>query len=315
MIIKQKWNKSLFFFLFSSLIIWLLLPFSSFVFGVNTTNIITYLTINNSPPYYKDISFFYYNGSNNVSSSTFNLIPGGYTKLYCNVTVADYQGYDDIIAVNATLYFILNESSDSDEDNVHYSNASCINVSNIDGYTTFFYCAFDVKFHANNGTWVCNSSALDMGNATGTEINTSTINPLIAINVTGNITYGNVSVYEYSNEQNKNVSNIGNRPINISLRGFGGQDEGLYAGLSMVCDVGNISIEHEKFAIYSGYTGDQMLNLSASNQMLNYTISKQLTSTPTFNSTYWRIYVAKGLSGPAGDCNGTVVFTGSDAGI
>ena len=84
-------------------------------------------------------------------------------------------------------------------------------------------------------------------NLTGTETNSSgvTVTQLLAITAPEILDYGNLSVTEQSSLIHYNITNTGNLPFNISIRGFGGGNESVGQNLSMLCDYGNISFGYE----------------------------------------------------------------------
>lgn len=222
----------------------------------------------------------------------------------CNATIRDYNGFNDIDVVNATLYHHLNSSDDADDMNYHYTNTSCAEADNDGQYLANYTCTFDVYYFANNGTWNCNVTVEDMYNFTDSEYNSTNIDSLYALNVTDTIDYGNLSVTEYSDNITATVTNFGNMDINVSVLGYG-QTEG--DGLGFVCGTGtNISVEHQRFA---GTTIDwsSKIPLASTNQDVGITVAQQQDDlTPVTADTYWQLYVPPN---PFGVCTGTVRFT------
>ncbi len=229
------------------------------------------------------------------------LTAGGLSVVECNVTVMDYNGATDINVTNATLYHSSSSSGAADDNNTHYSNASCGAVSQAGNYKNFT-CNFSVYYYALNGTWTCNASANDSMSYNATNLNTTTFSPVLALNVTPLIDYGNLSVGDTSAEQTANVTNIGNVPINVSVLGYGNASGD---GLAFVCQIGNITVANEKFTINASVAYAQKFALSSSLQGINLTIAKQANATQQTNTTYWQLYVPPN---PFGLCNGTVVF-------
>jgi spore maturation protein SpmA len=80
----------------------------------------------------------------------------------------------------------------------------------------------------------------------------TTVNQLFALNIsTSIINYTALEPNQFSPNITVNISNVGNMPMNISVYGFGGDNEATGTGLSMVCEINNISIAFEKFATNS----------------------------------------------------------------
>jgi len=232
----------------------------------------------------------------------------GSTKMVeCNVTVQDLNGASDIAGVNATFYYHLNQSSDPDDADVHYSTAC--SESGAGSYSKNYTCSFNVYYHALNGTWNCNATALDNQSLTGSAVNSTTIQPLYAINTsTDFIDYGSAAVNEESLEVEVNISNIGNMPVKVSVWGFGGSSPATGSGLAMICQGNNISVSNEKYSETS--TPYQSKNaLSSTPQLLTQLIPKKESSSNTpLIPSYWQV---KGpvLDPPvSGVCNGSVVF-------
>jgi hypothetical protein len=231
------------------------------------------------------------------------LSAGGTQVVSCNATIRDWNGFNDIDVVNATLFYFEN-SSGPDNNDVHYTNGSCAEFSNDGVYLANYTCTFNVWYHANNGNWTCELNVNDTLSYNATEQINTTFNALFALNVTDVIDYGNLSVTDTSAEITATVTNFGNTAINVSVLGYGATEGD---GLGLVCAQGsNISIEHQRFlSIASIY--DDKTPLSATNQDLNITLPKPTQATiPVTEDTYWQLYVPPN---PFGLCEGTVRFT------
>ncbi|MFA6073375.1 MAG: hypothetical protein WC758_04645 [Candidatus Woesearchaeota archaeon] len=229
---------------------------------------------------------------------------GSTRTIYCNATIRDWNGYNDLTNVNATFYYFLNQSSEVDDGNVHYTNTSCSESINDGQYLANYSCALDIKYFAYNGTWYCNVTAIDNKNFTGS-LNASTkINPLYALNVTDVIDYGNLSVTDYSENITAAITNYGNMNINVSVLGYG-LTQG--DGLGFVCQLGtNISVQYQRFAS-TAQPWSSKIPLAATNKDMGATLLKQTDDlTPVTLDTYWQLYVPPN---PFGLCTGTVRFT------
>ncbi|KHO45625.1 MAG: hypothetical protein QS98_C0009G0034, partial [archaeon GW2011_AR3] len=61
----------------------------------------------------------------NLSFDDIELYPAQLTKVYCNATIDDGNGYIDINSSNATIFHTSNVSTDPDAPTAHYTNGSC----------------------------------------------------------------------------------------------------------------------------------------------------------------------------------------------
>ena len=248
-----------------------------------------------------------------LTNGPWTLNAGTTKTITCNATIRDYNGGDTITNVSAVLWDnnTVNYSSPDDNNN-HYTNASCTQNVTYSTYYANFTCNFSVWYYANNGTrWICNVTATDSYtfnesvNSSSSNSNTTTINALLALNVTSLIDYGNMAVGDTSGPQTANVTNFGNININVSVRGYGNTSND---GLAFVCQIGNISIANEKYSL--NQSGDFLIDYrslsSAFTQIPNLTMPQQTNDTQqVINGTYWRLYVPPN---PFGQCNGTIVF-------
>ncbi|MFC2134927.1 hypothetical protein ACFLTH_09940 [Bacteroidota bacterium] len=239
----------------------------------------------------------------------------GLTRLItCNITIRDYNGWNDTTNVNATFWDNTTVGAgDPDDDNNHYSNSSCTRMSNDGQYVSNWDCSFNVWYHANNGSnWVCNATAKDTytnstNNYTDSGYNVTTINSLYALNVTSLIDYGDMAAGDTSTASEiANITNFGNMDINISLYGWGGNNlsDTTYSGLSFVCEIGNISVENERYSL-TDQSWLSMTNLTNESTLIQGLTMPQRTASEVVNTTFWRLYVPPA---PFGQCNGTIVF-------
>jgi hypothetical protein len=236
-------------------------------------------------------------------------ITAGYTKsVFCNATVRDWDGFNDIIQVNASIWHELTANYTSPNDNnSHYTNRSCTFNASSSNYTGWFVCTFDVLYYSNNGTWYCNVTAMDNANKTGSRVGNTTFLPVYALNVTDGIDYGNVAVEGTSVDILANITNLGNMGINVTVEGYGIRKGD---GLAMNCTAnGNITVDNERFALTSGVSWDDKTPLTSgvATKIVNLTMPKQtLPDTYITNNTYWQLYIPPN---PAGNCSGFVIFT------
>lgn len=266
----------------------------------------TRVNITNALP--EVLGVFVSDGFGNITNITLN---AGSTKMvYCNVTVRDY---DNIGEVNVSATFYKNETgindTTPDDNNTHYTNLTC-GAGSPSGFERNYSCSFAVLYYANAGRWICNATAHDpypFTNASANQsgMNVTNINGLLALNVTPLIDYGDMAVGDISSApEQANVTNFGNLNINVSVKGYG---RNISDGLAFVCDVGNISVQYEKYNAVGGVDLSTYVNLSNTLTRIGGLMVPQQTndSQQSINATYWMLQVPPN---PFGLCNGTVIF-------
>ena len=230
----------------------------------------------------------------------------GSTKLVqCNSTIRDWNGWDDIILVNATLYHETSTSNAADNGNTHYTNASCLNTGDDGEFLAYYTCGFDVIHYANNGTWTCNVTAEDTFTFTDSLTNTTSINELYALNVTDTIDYGDLAVTDTSADVPATVTNFGNMNVNVSVLGYGAVEGD---GYGLICEQGsNITVENQRFAITAAVDWNDKVPLAQTAQDMSITLLQPTDGTqPVTHQTYWQLFVPPN---PFGVCTGTIRFT------
>jgi len=227
--------------------------------------------------------------------------------VYCNATVNDENNISGIIKINSTLYHHSSEAIADDDNNNHYTNSTCRNIS-IGEYGINISCSFDIYYYADNGSWTCNISAFDDSGLSGSGNKTTTVNDLLAVEVSpGIIDYGELEPGQVSLQDFKvNITNLGNINFNITVDGYG---IGNGDGLAMGCEEGSISLMYEKYANIEGKSYDDMANLTDSPVQVGNMTLPQRTNDTTYkndrNHTYWKIGVPGSTSG---SCTGYVTF-------
>ena len=279
------------------------------VLGLNITNatVIARVNITNTQPNLYLVR---------VVNTPIDLTAGTTTTVVCNGSFSDTNGYTDITNVSATLYRDTLASNVADDNNTHYTNVSCITSCSSDpgtgGQNGSCLCNFPVQYYAQNGSWICNLTVQDSG-FLNVSLNSSkfVINEVIGISVENAVLdYGNLSATQTSKPTRENVINTGNIPINVSVRGFGGGDETVGENYTMLCEWGmNLSFGYQRYSLHNDTSFDNMFNLTnQSVAVINQTIPKRTDNAAygnSSNSTWWRLQIPLG---PAGVCNGTIVF-------
>jgi hypothetical protein len=260
------------------------------------------------------------------SLGNIDLEAGNATTIICNGSFSDVNGYSDIEWVNATLYDVSAASNSPDNNNTHYTNSSCLQGGitcqqnpeiSSNGSCT---CQFAVQYYANPAIWACNMTIVDNSSITSSQNASTKLNEIIGINIeTATINFGNISVTQVSNLIRENITNVGNVPMNITVRGYGGQDEDTGQNLSMICDpsisLANITFGKMRYSVVSSTPYVNMTNITNQSIRVNFTLPKRMTSSGygnSSNATYWRLEVPLGA---AGICNGTIIFGGLSAGL
>ena len=272
----------------------LFLSFVSAQYNYEFRNITTQVNVTNSFPEILNVSI----------DQDITLNAGGFKTIFCNASIRDWNGWDDISLVNATFYHSSSTHESANSGNSHYTNSSCENVNNVGDYIAVYECSFEIIHYANNGSWSCNVTAQDTFGFSDNLSNTTSINELYAINVTSILDYGNLTVTETSDEVIANITNLGNMPIGVDVLGYG-EVEG--DGFGLICALGgNIDVEHQRFSSASNLWIDKT-PLNSTNQDMGITIPQPTDLTaPTFWETFWQLYVPPN---PQGLCTGTLRFT------
>jgi hypothetical protein len=239
-----------------------------------------------------------------------DLVAGSTNIIYCNVTVKAPNIYKEVKGVNATLYSLTTTLEAADSNKTHYSNSNCTFITG-GGDTAYYQCPFNLWHYAINGTWNCTSFAWD-AYSIGNKSDNTTVNQLFALNIsTSVIDYSNLQPNQTSQNVTVNISNVGNMPMNISVYGFGGDNETSGSGLSMVCQINNISVSFEKYATNNSTDYNSKNALTTTSHDIGMTIPPKTNYDDIkVNSTYWQFMVPPN-SYSSGQCNGSVVFMAS----
>lgn len=288
--------------------------------GVGNSTAITQatLTVGESYPEIKGLT---------LSSENLELIPNSTSRFDCMAIVIDYNGRETIENINAVIYSRSTSNRQSPNDkNIHYTNPSCstnISFGSWNGiysneYNVLATCSFDIEFYAEPGEWTCGLGVSDDKGLTEYMEENFTIMGLMSLGVPDYISYGRINSTYVSNETTINVTNYGNTEIDIYLSGYGAI---VNDGYSMKCDLGDegISVGYHKYEMIS-IPGELSLtefesfytNLTSQGVFEEYNLNYRHNDTEddATNSTYWRVYVPRGV---AGDCSGNIVFSATSS--
>ena len=232
-----------------------------------------------------------------TATDPIDLNEGGDLTVYCNATITDTNGWEDIDSVNATLW-LSSETCASDPDNC-YKNTSCT-LGTGSSTSLDVNCSFSVLWYADNDEWTCNITANDsQGVSNNTGVNAITINPLVALGVNSSIAFGSLSIGQDSTNHTAQVNNTGNSQIDVRLN-----------GTNMSCTTqGNITIGqlHYNSTTASDWTLMCALTDTGTDTCGEIQSNFDLTDgAATSKNVYWILRVPTGVSGT---CTGFITFT------
>jgi hypothetical protein len=220
-------------------------------------------------------------------SDNVDLSSCGTVTVWCNATITDANGWNDIRTVNATLWDSVSTTEESSDDSSnHYMNNSCGMISG-SGSTAQANCSFALQYYANATNWTCKVYANDSsGNVdSNTTYDNVTINTLRALDAEDTINFGSLAPGGTSPEDvNNTVTNCGNAPIDLNLTGTNITNAS--------ASVTNISVGNVKYNVTDwnqSYT-DNMTSLTETSTHADFTLAKRTNGVST-NKTYWKITI------------------------
>jgi hypothetical protein len=299
---------------------------TNYVIAANITNVsvLAKLNVTNTEP---NITMVNLDDDVKTPAHEIDLTANGITAVTCNATVWDYNGWQDIDpgSINATLYIRSIGVNSNNDNNDHYTNNSCGRCVQVSATEAGCDCRFGMQYYANySNQWLCNISINDKGgtasstplelNFTQTAVsNLTTVTKLLAIETPETVLdYGNLSVTQISNAIERNVSNGGNIDLNLTLRGFGGENSSRTANdtVVMICSYGNISYNYQRYSVGLNVSFTNMENLSNIADDTNFTLFRRTNDNSQgvrndVNMTFWRLEIPLDVGGL---CNGTIIF-------
>jgi len=241
-----------------------------------------------------------------------DLIAASTRKVVCEAVVEEY---DNQSLNNATARFFADSSfyGDSDDNNTHYTNNSCfMNSSYGNQGQTKINCSFQVQYYANSENWTCVIEAEDNLSVEGNGSDKTFINSLLSIGAVSEVGFGNISKGTVTDETVLNITNYGNVEVDLSLYGYGGQEDD---NLSMTCKTGNISIDYTKYNLTASNPGERnlseienfYLNLSSNPVSRDFNLGYRTDDfiNNAIKPTYWRVYAPESIEG---NCSGNIVL-------
>jgi hypothetical protein len=237
----------------------------------------------------------------------------------CVAVVRDWDNYSDVENVTAILFDAANSTYESiDDNNSHYTNNSCIIDTSYagDDYLLNATCTFKVYYNANPTSWNCTMEVADNSSQYSNNTDDINVSELLSIGLPDFINYGTVNSTYVSNEQQVNITNLGNVWLDVNLEGYARDISDAFAMNCTRGDVQNISVEYEKYNFTDSNPGNLDLsafeavytNLSEDPTTVQFNLDYQVNEVgnrDAVNSTYWRIYVPLGVSGT---CQGNIIF-------
>jgi len=176
-----------------------------------------------------------------------------------SVTITDANGCAQIENVTSTLFRTNVTGGDGAADNnrSHYSTLCTSNADCAGGpdTTETFTCDFDVAWYAdptdvgslyNNTNWTFNTTPTD-GAGGVSDYDQQILNTLSALAVeTGSIAFGTLSLGANTGavNQNSSLSNHGNEPVDINIKGYGAVEGD---GFSMICSSGDLNVDYVQY--------------------------------------------------------------------
>jgi len=271
-----------------------LLLFAGRANAVSSWNVNATVNVTNAPPTVVSVLL-----EDNVTSPSdvIDLVAGGTQLVYCNATVNDTNGYQDIASARAVIYHSTSTPGAADNNETHYTNGSCTLLAG-SGISRNVSCAFNMLYYATNGTWTCNITAFDLDNANGTGIDTANVSILVALNISTQIlNYGNLAPLQESSPLTETITNHGNVQIDLVLN-----------GTDMPCTtVGTITVNAQHYNVTgtgTTYTTMTPLQYSAVTET-QFNLPKRTDAAESTRNTYWKIIPPVGTKGI---CSGNVTI-------
>jgi hypothetical protein len=269
-----------------------------------------------------------------IPTANLSLVAGASQQIYCNATVNDPDGTNDVIKIYGSVRTNAATSGDLcfEDDRWCYVNNTCENATTINVTAKEVRCTYKLWFNADNtsvsGSWTPNISTTDttsqsfgnVGNRTNFSVNT-----LLAIGVNPLIAFGN-------KKAGINMTNVGGTSgtpggtdtacdsyCNHSSYNYGNTEMHIEVNATtMSCNAGgNIPAGFLRVnATYnSAYSESYILTNSLDTTALSHTLVLNENNTasvrnadqplPTIKASYWGIGVPNGAQG---NCQGTIYF-------
>jgi hypothetical protein len=244
---------------------------------------------------------------NDVDGGTIQLSVNDNTIVYCNATITDQNGYQDVSTnggANATFWHQSSSVGAADDKNVHYTNRSCT-FSGGSGDNVNTLCTVILEHEALNGTWSCNITAWDAAGATGSNNDSEYVDQLIALSIAETqIAFGSMAVNTNSSASNStNITNEGNVQIDIQVSGNGDMSCSTLGSIG----IGNISYNYTGGS-YDSMSSKRLTTSAVTETSFNLGVEGVATSEDVVSNKTesWTINIPTGVRG---SCSNTVTIT------
>jgi len=225
----------------------------------------------------------------------------GNVTVWCNATVMDANGWNDIQTVNATFWAESETDEGSPNNNSnHYTNSSC-NLNGGSGSTVQANCSFTLRYYAIPANWTCAMYATDTASLIGSNSSNVTINSLISLDAENAINFGSLSPGATSPaDMNNTVTNCGNVRMDLNLSGTNLTNTS--------ATVTNITVDRVNYNVtnYSQTYNVTMTMLSGTSTKADLNLAKRTNGAST-SKTYWKISIPASIENLIYE--GTVTFT------
>jgi hypothetical protein len=247
------------------------------------------------------------------SQSEINLVESSNTDIYLSGIFSDMDGCADIKSNGGDVQAVLYRSGvdggvDCTVDNKNCYRASFLtDICTLEGCdlgtetTSSFECILPLKYYAEssdingfeNENWLGSVTVIDSDFATSTLSVSTEVNSLLALEVDGAISFGQLSLGEITTGTLPiSIINTGNIDIDMEI-----------SGNEMTCESGSIPVTAQRFSTLPDLTYEGMTALTTSSHRVNLNLSRQMSdSMLSTSSLYFKIAVP--ISGMGGNCVG-----------
>ncbi|NIO21306.1 MAG: hypothetical protein GTN76_11365 [Candidatus Aenigmarchaeota archaeon] len=233
--------------------------------------------------------------------SPIDLSSCGTVTIWCNATVTDANGYNDVQAANVTFWdeAATNEGNSDDNSN-HYTNVSCT-LNSGSGSTVQANCSLTLQYYANPANWTCKVYANDTGGESDSNSSNVTVNSLIALDADNTIDFLTLSPGATSSDDvNNTVTNCGNVIMDLNLSGTN--------LTNTTATVANITVGNVHYNVTDYYQdyATLMTALTNTSTWADFSLAKRTNGVST-NKTYWKISIPGSIENLI--YTGTITFT------
>jgi hypothetical protein len=238
--------------------------------------------------------------SNVIATDPVDLQACSTVVIWCNATISDGDGWEDIDTVNATLWDTGSTTEGaSDNNSNHYTNYSCALGTNTSLNDVPANCSFTLQYYANPAEWTCKVYANDTSsNFDSNSTADVTINTLRALDAENTINFGSLAPGATSPADiNNTATNCGNSVIDLNLSGTNLTNAS--------ATVTNISLTYVKYNVTDAgqnYTVNMTSLTETPVTRTEFSLAKR-TNGPSNQTTYWKIGIPAVIEG--------LVYTGN----